>query len=134
MTYNIIYGNTTGPEGKCQQPNCTEQKETTDHAIRLCHHAKVKWDRADHLIDLEWRKEGINTWPEISWIAKPPGDWNRTWTTWGLVPKQIAEKFEGDHAAYKRISKTIKIIIKTSSSSRWWLSLLEAIAAGGLPF
>jgi ribonuclease HI len=112
--FNMIYGEATGQEGKCQQEGCAEHKETTDHAIRNCQHAKVRWERADHMIDMEWRKEGANNWPEVSWIAKAPQGWDPTWTTWGLVPKQIARGMEGDHAAYKRLGKAIKIIISTS--------------------
>ena len=42
--YKWVYQEELGEEGECKRKGCTEESETTDHAICGCRWAQEKWD------------------------------------------------------------------------------------------
>ena len=77
--YNWIYKKELGEEGACKRKGCTEESETTDHAICGCKWAQKKWEYLDAHLDRDWALKGWD-WSKVSWIANEYEGWERLWT------------------------------------------------------
>ena len=86
--YKWVYREELGKEGGCRRKGCTEESETTDHAICGCRWAQEKWEHLDAQLEREWALKGWD-WSKVSWIANKYEGWERLWTAAGGVPRGI---------------------------------------------
>ena len=117
--YRWVYGEELGPEGKCRRKGCTEESETTDHAICGCPRAKEVWEALEERISMDWMlQEYEMDWKEISWISNEYEGWKGLWTASGGIPKAIEERIGTDFSPqmHSRLIKAANLCAQTAAA------------------
>ena len=117
--YRWVYGEELGPEGKCRRKGCTEESETTDHAICGCPRAKEVWEDLEERISMDWMlQEYEMDWKEISWISNEYEGWKGLWTASGGIPKAIEERIGTDFSPqmHSRLIKAANLCAQTAAA------------------
>ena len=117
--YHRVYGEELGPEGRCRRRGCTEESETTDHAICGCPRAKEVWEDLEAKITMDWMLQEYEVdWKEISWISNEYEGWKRLWTASGGIPKAIEERIGTDFSPqmHSRLIKAANLCAQTAAA------------------